>query len=367
MTETRSLTNQDVSWFLDLNDKGQLDLEPPYQRRSVWSPRDKRFFIDTILNNYPAPPIFLHKTLDDDGKSTYHVVDGKQRLLTIIEFTENKIKIPDDFNDVHLQQKTWKNLESSTKRRLWNYVFNVEMLPNANEAEIRSIFDRINRNSRKLTPQEMRHAKYDGWFIKFVEDETKKSEWKKFGVVTTARAKRMADVQFLSELCAVILKNKLLGFDQNNLDEIYAEYDDVSEGTGFVEDDFYAEVERIKGVINNLISIEEKIVEYLKVQGHFYTLWAYLHIEQNRYKGEEMFAPRYKKFMESVSAVMKQGTNEVRHEAADETVDDNQKFVLEYANNFRGANTDLAPRERRHNALVSAIHGHDKAIAHENC
>ena len=62
---SRTLTTQDISWFLDLKDKGQLNLDPPYQRRSVWAPRDKRYFVDTILNNYPAPPVFLHKTIDE--------------------------------------------------------------------------------------------------------------------------------------------------------------------------------------------------------------------------------------------------------------------------------------------------------------
>lgn len=63
----RTISPQDVSWFLDLNEKEQLDLDPPYQRRSVWTLKDKRFFIDTILNGYPAPPIFLHKSLDHCG------------------------------------------------------------------------------------------------------------------------------------------------------------------------------------------------------------------------------------------------------------------------------------------------------------
>jgi len=58
----RSLTTQDISWFLDQYEKGQLNLDPPYQRRSVWSAIDKRYFIDTILNGYPASPVFLHKT-----------------------------------------------------------------------------------------------------------------------------------------------------------------------------------------------------------------------------------------------------------------------------------------------------------------
>jgi len=100
----RTLTMQDVSWFLDLHDKDQLNLNPAYQRRSVWSPRDRRFFIDTVLNNYPAPPVFLHKTSDEDGRPTYHVVDGKQRLQTLILFTQGKIRIPDDFADINLQK-----------------------------------------------------------------------------------------------------------------------------------------------------------------------------------------------------------------------------------------------------------------------
>jgi uncharacterized protein with ParB-like and HNH nuclease domain len=104
----RNLTTQDVSWFLDLYEKGQLNLDPAYQRRSVWSLRDRLFFIDTILNNYPAPRIFLHKTLDEQGRSTYHVVDGKQRLQTIIQFTQDKVRIPDDFADINLQKNYGK-------------------------------------------------------------------------------------------------------------------------------------------------------------------------------------------------------------------------------------------------------------------
>jgi len=195
----RALTTQDINWFLDLNEKGQLDLNPPYQRKSVWSPRDKRYFIDTILNNYPAPPVFLHKSLNENGRATYHVVDGKQRLQTIIDFTENKVRIPDDFDDVNLQRKRWADLERATRERIWNYVLIVEMLPDTGDAALKNTFERINRNSRKLTEQEMRHARYDGWLITLAEAEAEKQEWKDFGIVTTARAKRMSDVQFISE------------------------------------------------------------------------------------------------------------------------------------------------------------------------
>lgn len=354
----RTLTMQDISWFLDANEKGQLNLDPPYQRRSVWSPRDKRFFIDTILNNYPAPPIFLHKTLDESGRPTYHVADGKQRLQTIIEFTEDKIRIPDDFSDVTLQKKRWRDLEREPRERFWNYVIIVEMLPDVSDATIRNIFERINRNSRKLVPQEMRHAKYDGWFINTAEAEAEKQEWKDFGVVTPARAKRMADTQFISELFGVIVKNKLLGFDQDALDDLYAEFEELSEIEMFVEDDFITDVERIKSIIRELLAQNPTLKEQFKVQNHFYSLWGYLAIEKHQLLPTEEFIPKYVAFLEDVANEM--ATPSFRPDSA------YRQAVLEYVTNMRGASTDLTPRTKRHAALVAAIYGQETA-ANENC
>ena len=63
---------------------GKFNFDPPYQRDSVWDEEKQSFFIDSILRNYPIPPIFLHQKIDDDtGRITFEVVDGKQRLTTI--------------------------------------------------------------------------------------------------------------------------------------------------------------------------------------------------------------------------------------------------------------------------------------------
>ena len=106
MAVERRLTTQDISWFLDLHSNNQLDLDPPYQRRSVWSPKDRRFFLDTIFRGYPSPSIFLHKQVLE-GKTTYSVVDGKQRLETIVRFTDNKIAMEKKFGDSRLDGKRW--------------------------------------------------------------------------------------------------------------------------------------------------------------------------------------------------------------------------------------------------------------------
>lgn len=347
----RTIAPQDVSWFLDLNEKGQLDLEPPYQRRSVWTLKDKRFFIDTILNGYPAPPIFLHKSLDDHGRATYHVVDGKQRLQTIIDFAESRVRIPDDFADVSLQKKRWDDLQRETKERFWNYVLIVEMLPSVNEAAIRNTFERINRNSRKLERQEIRHAKYDGWFVNEAELEADKVDWKNFGVVTTARAKRMSDVQFISELLAICLKGKLHGFDQDWLDELYAEYEEPEENSYFVLEDFLARVSVTKEQISKLIELCPDIRVHLKTFVNFYTLWGFLALQVNDDFNVDAFALPYLDFLNRVSIAIKSATTGEAEAANIE------EAVRIYAANSRGASTDLAPRQSRHSQLTRAMAG----------
>src|SRR5215204_3933819 len=118
----RKTNAQDVSWFLDLNRRNQIDLDPPYQRRSVWTLNDRRFFLDTIFNGFPSPAIFLHKTLDDDGVPKYHVVDGKQRLETIFMFADNKMSLSKEMGDSRLAGKKWKHLhDEGLKHSFWNY------------------------------------------------------------------------------------------------------------------------------------------------------------------------------------------------------------------------------------------------------
>lgn len=125
----RRPTTQDITWLVDLHQNKQLDLDPPYQRRSVWTRRDKQFFLDTIFRNYPSPAIFLHKTISETGKATYHVVDGKQRTQTILEFIHDRIRIS-DFGDVRLDGKKWSQLqgEQELKQSFWNYQITVEMI-----------------------------------------------------------------------------------------------------------------------------------------------------------------------------------------------------------------------------------------------
>ena len=82
---------QTLAWLFDIYRRGLLDLDPPYQRRSVWNQPFRDFFVDSVLNNYPCPAIFLYEQITPEGVASYKVVDGKQRLITLFEFVAGEL------------------------------------------------------------------------------------------------------------------------------------------------------------------------------------------------------------------------------------------------------------------------------------
>lgn len=357
----RNIAPQDISWFLDLYKRGLVDLKPPYQRHSVWTLKERRYFLDTIFNGYPCPPLFLFKTISDEGVSTYHVVDGKQRLETIINFADNKISLATEMTDEGLAGKKWKSIDVDQRRKFWNYQLAVEMLDSVDNAFVKEIFDRYNRTSKNLERQELRHAKYDGWFATTAEEEAKKSEWKSLGIVTTATARRMKDVQFISELMLRLLKGEISGFDQDQLDEYYANYDAPNEvDPNFSEDEFSEKLELIKAWILSLETHNQVVSTLGKTYTNFYSLWSFAASVAELPEPID-FASRYKEFMESVFAILKAENPEEVLAGQDPTT---YRHQFNYAQNARGANTELPQRQARHQALTSFFTGIE--IANEN-
>lgn len=349
-TMDRKPNLQTITWLLNLRRFGQLDLEPPYQRKSVWSRKERQRFLDTIVRNYPSPAIFLHVTYSPDGSPEYHVVDGKQRLTTILDFVENKIRLATDFGDTRIDGKRWKDLEGfpAIRKSFWNYKLTVEEIDDVAEPVVREVFERLNRNSRKLEPQEMRHARFDGWLISFLENEVDSTAWKELRLWTPARAKRMYDVQVLSELAAVIIRGAPAGFDQGALDSLYAEYDDVEveEGNEFDADAVRARFERANGVLNGIEQANSAVTRYARSMVHLYPLWCVVGLNDDALPEVSSLSDRYEQFMEAFSTMRDA-------DQADPTRDRSQDdlYVRAYLNNATGASTEEPQRMERYRAL----------------
>ncbi|NQX40774.1 Protein of unknown function DUF262 [Pedobacter steynii] len=352
----RQPTPQHLTWFLDMYRNGQLVLNPPYQRKSVWAPKDRAFFLDTIFRNYPAPPVFVHREIDDKGYTTFNVVDGKQRLETIIMFAENKISISKTFGDENINGKKFKDIPIEYRRKFWDYVLVVDFIESIEGTNIDEVFDRVNRNSKNLQPQELRHARFDGWFILESEKESEQEFWWKLKVSTKARDKRMRNVQFISELLAVLLENDIHGFSHEYLDEIYAKYDSPEETEDFPDTELFDQrKERIKTIITEMNEVNSCIDLYCQTSNNIYSLWAFLALNESDLPDVATIANKYLHFMVGVQHEIEYPTRAEKPMTV--TIEEGRNLAQEniYLVNSKGASTDYPQRLNRITALKSIL------------
>lgn len=279
---------QPFAWFNDLYTRNLIDLDPPYQRRSVWNEEYREFFIDTVLQNYPCPAIFLYEEISPDGVAKYKVVDGKQRLSTLFAFVKNEIPIGDKSRLERLRGKSFNDLDDEIKKSVWRYQFSVEFIPQENETIISDIFDRINRNVARLSPQELRHARYGGAFISEVEAKT---EWMfeslptNFPYITRRSRGQMKDVEFVSQLF-LFLENGETSISQADLDAAFSKRDIVWENKEDLAQEFSAAILGIKEILEAGVG-RELIGSRLKNQADFYSLFcAIVELQRNNQKVE---------------------------------------------------------------------------------
>lgn len=322
----RRPTTQDISWFLDLDSKNQLILDPPYQRKSVWTKRDRQFFLDSIFRNFPTAPIFLHKSLSERGVPTYNVVDGKQRLDTIIKFSKDQLNISDDFGENELNGRVFSILSPEKKQVFWNYILTVEMLDDIEGALVNAVFDRLNRNSKRLTRQELRHALFDGAFSKQIDGEADDSFWADVGISTRARARRMKDVEFIAELFLLVMHG-IMSADQDKLDDFYAQYDEEVPEL----DAYKAKFDRIKSTLSTINDNMPLRDTRFKGYADFYSLFGVLAsiYDEDRAIDVSGLTVRIQEFSKLLDA------------------DKDNKDATQYLNAVRGASSEMKERKAR--------------------
>lgn len=215
---------QTIAWFSDLFHGEQLDLSPPYQRLSVWNLEYRQYFIDTILKNYPSPQVFLDVEITDGGRTVYHVVDGKQRLSAILDYLSDQFSTSPKHSGALLGEKYYSDLSPEVKNRFLRYIVPVEFLENAEEAELQAAFDRLNRNVAKLNAQELRNARYSGVFISLMVALADDPFWGIVGLATTARIRRMLDIEYVSEIFILTMRGIQDG--KAYLDQAYSDYEE---------------------------------------------------------------------------------------------------------------------------------------------
>lgn len=134
--------------------RGKLILSPPFQRNLVWRTIHKIDFIKTILLGFPFPQIFLAKgeLNAEELTTTSVVVDGQQRMNSILEFINNEYKV---------ESKYYSELTMSERETFLKYeIAIIELDMESDDPQIIDIFQRLNRTFYSLTKIEKLASEY---------------------------------------------------------------------------------------------------------------------------------------------------------------------------------------------------------------
>ena len=190
--------------------KGNMTV-PGFQRNYVWNIKQASRLIESFLLGLPVPAIFL---FTDDEKNEQLVIDGQQRLMTVVYFldgyfgeadTSNKRKI---FRLTGLNEsspyynKTYQELEETNQaafNKLNDSVLRAfvikQITPNGNTS-VYHIFERLNTGGTQLVGQEIRNCVYHGSFNDLLCRLNSYENWRKiFG--STVQHRRQKDVELI--------------------------------------------------------------------------------------------------------------------------------------------------------------------------
>ncbi len=211
--------------------KGNIDLNPKYQRRNAWDLKKKRKLIESLIIGLPIPELILAESKEKNG--SYIVIDGKQRLLTIRQFCadENnndfknfklgKLDILADLNKVKFKDMCDDLALNKYRTAFENRTIRAIVINNwPNEDVLYKIFHRLNTGSLPLSTQELRQALHPGPFLDYVDEYSYQSDGTKKFLHLKDPDPRMRDVELLIRYFAFKnFSNKYRGNLKNFLDE----------------------------------------------------------------------------------------------------------------------------------------------------
>lgn len=183
-------------------------LSPRFQRRDAWSKQRKSQFVESLILGLPIPQIVLAESKEHRGR--FMVLDGKQRLLSIMQFwglgegANNSYRLTGLDVREDLAGKNYSDLETNKAfvddyNALLNQPIRTVIIKNwPDSAFLHLVFLRLNTGSVKLSPQELRQALFPGEFTNFVDDRACASSGLRDLLGLEGPDYRMRDVELLA-------------------------------------------------------------------------------------------------------------------------------------------------------------------------
>lgn len=344
---------QAISWFQDHYRAGRLVLRPPFQRKPVWTDKQRSALIESILLDIPIPEVYVQVTQSEDGTEVLGVVDGQQRLRTILQFvgierdqdqeSEDNNRFALDalpISSVH-RGKLFAEVTGEARRRFFQYEICVRFLYTDDQKEVEDVFKRLNKFALPLKPQELRNATYHGPFAKLSEQLADDEYWAVNRIISPAAIRRMADIEMMSDLLIGLLHGPQ-GGSAKIIDQYYEQYelfDEEFPDQNRIRRQFATTLETIKHLFPEIANVPR-----WGNRADFYSLFVAI---GNLLRDYELPAKQEKNLAE----VLLQFAREVNQKLETPTVR-TSKGATTYVRAIEKGSNDRARRLDRHDALT---------------
>ncbi len=241
-----------------------------YQRKLVWTLKEKQKLIESILKKYPVPAILIAER--DSVPGTYEIIDGLQRLQAIVSFIETSFSTLDKkYFDLqyfptaksHADEgaftptKAPAYLSQKEVTTILDYNLALSVMRNATETEVNDVFERINTFGRRLSDQERRQAGVQNDFSNMIREiactlrgdqtggnvlplksmpsisidlpktkhgyqvQAEEVFWVYQGILRSTDLRDSMDEQCIADIAACITGGKIIARSKDTLDKIY--------------------------------------------------------------------------------------------------------------------------------------------------
>ena len=158
-----------VKQLTDMVSEGQINISPDYQRKFVWDAVRQSHLVESIFLGIPIPSLFM-ATNDD---ATWEVIDGLQRLTTLMNFANPAGKPPLRLKGMEkvpsLNGATFEDLPSNLKLSFLTRPVRITVLNDRSDYQVRfDLFERLNTGGITLHEQEIRNCVFQGPFNDFL-------------------------------------------------------------------------------------------------------------------------------------------------------------------------------------------------------
>ncbi|WP_231443670.1 GmrSD restriction endonuclease domain-containing protein [Brevibacterium zhoupengii] len=289
------------TWFSE----GKLTVNRRYQRKLVWTLLEKQKLVESILNRYPVPAVLLAER----GDGEYEIIDGLQRLFTIMSFIEGGFPTLQGTafdiaqyptaqtraNEEEFAFPDYSNLLTPRDVNVFlDYSMAVSVMRGASEVEIDDVFARINTYGHQLSNQERRQAGVKDDFSDLIRlsacfhrgdvssDHLDLSDmpsisvdlpmtkhgylvqadeifWVKSGILRSTDLRDSLDEECLADIAASIVGGQILERSKTALDDVYEQGSDENARISLALDTYGSSrlADEIKYSINEVINVTE--------------------------------------------------------------------------------------------------------------